>query len=490
MRASRPPYETDTNRRDTGLEFFGKSAATSPGAPISSGIPREPSPPAESKTGPRVHPGAGFASCMKNKGLIVDKTLLVSAITDDPTQVILITCPRAFGKTFNLQMLRSFFAKQEDHKNDMSSSFHALKIWKDEYERYRLEQGKYPVVFISFASCHDSCFDNMVEDIKLKLSDLYREHKKFLYSSILKDDVEQQHFYQKIIQRRGSEIETKSALAYLVRYLHMAHGQQVMVLIDEYDRPIHDGYTNNYYPQIAEFMRNLLFPMLDGCKDVLYKAVLIGRVSEENVFSGITNLRMYSMLSDRYNPYFGFSDEEVLQLLPEITPPIFDKIQKAYGGYYIGQKHVFDPSAVVNFIDDNRRNSVEELEFKNYRVHTLDMELLEQFLNKKPSLVRLLSSLLENKTCTQKIATHIHYAKLDTDDEVLLSFLVQFGYISCAERTDFDTENKSVCKLSIPNKWVGFFFEDMIKELKPKNKILASPAPPVAAAPVGPKKTH
>jgi len=421
------------------------------------------SPKKEEKTISRFAIGdSNFKAVQERGDLIIDKSLLIKDIIDDKAQVKLITRPRRFGKTFNMSMLRCFFEKTTISRAPL---FHPLKIWQ-EGERYQREQGQYPVLFVTFKDIKASRYEEAYEEFQLLISDLYRAHKNFLFLSTLKEDKEGQEQYQNIIDRKADKTLTRTALASLMRYLRKSHSKRVIILIDEYDTPIHASYSGGYYGEMANFMRGFLSPALKDNSD-LYHAILTGilRVAKESIFSGLNNICVYSVLSDKYSAYFGFSDAEVRQLLgSEMTDGLFDKLKQWYGGYLIGDHHIFNPWSVVSFIEDNRKQVTKRKQFKGHWVHTSENELVENLLNKKVDEVKLpFRDLLEGKSFPQKINEHTVFADIDKDTNALWSFLLLTGYLSHGP-VDHDKDGGPVYNLIIPNRDLYLFYEEHVKK--------------------------
>ncbi len=410
-----------------------------------------------------------YKSVIMQGGLLVDKTLFIKEVIDDKTQVKLIIRPRRFGKTSNMEMLKYFFEKTEI-ENEHAGLFYGRPIWMAG-KYYQCQQGQYPVLFITLKDVKAKKFEEAYEDIKLLLSKLYKQYKKLLFKGALKDDVDEQKNYQRIID--GGDASPafasliKTAFKTLTEYLHKAYDKQVIVLIDEYDTPIHASYTNNYYPQMADFMRGILSPLLKD-NSHLHQAVLTGilRLAKESIFSGLNNVRVYSALSNTYASQFGFQFSEVKELLKttKIPEDLLGTIENWYGGYQIGSQKIFNPWSIVNFIEDNRHSMPQEIRYGSHWLHSSENKLIEGLLAKSDNPTKkLFKDLLENKSIMQEISEHTVFADISTKPQALWSFLFLSGYLTTKPVNKKAEEETVLSEIIIANKELYDFY---VKETK------------------------
>ena len=311
-----------------------------------------------------------FKKIIDEKYNFVDKTLFIKEIIDEPAAVILITRPRRFGKTLNLSMLQYFFAK-DVNSIPTKGLFDGLKISRESvYEEY---QGQYPVISLSFKDVKEDNFESAYDKIYEIIVRLYNRFSYLQKSDSLSE--ENKFLYTRILRREANQAQLENSLDTLTECLFLHHRQQPIVLIDEYDTPIHAGYLNGFYDKIIKFFRSFFSA---GLKDntLLYKAVLTGilRVSRESLFSGVNHLDVFSVLSPRYSSYFGFTETEVTDLL--IQAKMEDKLPQVkdwYNGYHIGEKTLYNPWSIINFI---QKGGVFDL----YWVNTSDNELIKTLL--------------------------------------------------------------------------------------------------------------
>ncbi len=408
-----------------------------------------------------------FKSMVEQKALLVDKSLFIKEIIDDKAKVKLILRPRRFGKSLNMSMLRYFFEKS-DEKHD--ALFSDKAIWKAG-ERYQREQGQYPVLFITLKEIKANQFKKAEEGIREVISTLFKDYKKLLFSSVLKDDTDEQKDYQKIIDGEASATKTENALKKLTGYLHKAYGKQVIVLIDEYDTPINASYEHQYYPQMIDLMRSILSPLLKD-NSHLHQAVLTGilRVAKESIFSGLNNTVIYSVLADAYASHFGFTLTEITSLLGnKVTKNLLSALEDWYGGYQINQQTIYNPWSMVSFIEKNRQRVTNNEKFERHWVNTSENAILMSILSKLQAQVQTqvksdFKRLLSNQPIARVINEHTVFNELDKKPEAFWSFLLLSGYLAIKPGQQKSNDEKNELLLVIPNKDVYGFYEELAKE--------------------------
>lgn len=387
--------------------------------------------------------------------LFVDKSLFIKEIIDDLTEVKLFTRPRRFGKTLNMSMLHHFFSKEIDNK-ETKNLFENLKIIK--HEQYVIKhQGQYPVIFLTFKDIKSQSFKEAYNDLCKLLSTLYEQHEKIILSeSILTSRQKDQ--YRRVLDRKAPISDIKTALKDLTFYLHKSYGVKPIVLIDEYDTPIQSAYIQKYYEKMIRFMRDFLSA---GLKDNshLEKAILTGilRVSKESLFSGLNNLKTYSLLNARYGGYFGFTDPEVVELLEKTNLskeiPI---IKEWYNGYQIGDTVIYNPWSIVNYIQERGKLS-------SYWVNTSDNALIKDLISQSNiGFKAQFELLLQDKPIEMLINEYIVFTNLETNESAIWALLLMSGYLKA---TVIKEEGTNVlCRLQIPNKEVKDLYRTFIAE--------------------------
>lgn len=380
----------------------------------------------------------------------VDKTLFIKEMIEDGSQVILLPRPRRFGKTINMSMLRYFFENVRENNRHL---FNGLNI--EQYKNIMDNQGKYPVIFITFKDEKYSSWDSLQSGLSIMLSNVYKQYESLLHSDKLLE-VEKKEF-NKVLNREADLVELSRSLFNLSSYIYKQYNQKVVILIDEYDVPIQEAYIKDYYDEVIEFMRNFLS---GGLKDNQYleKAVLTGilRIAKESIFSGLNNIDAASLLSNRYSDKFGFTEKEVESLIKDYGINLDMELIKAwYNGYQFGDTIIYNPWSILNYIDklDNG--------FSPYWVNTSSNDLIKRILGKASKDVKSdLEYLIKGGSITKIINENIVINEIDRTSDNLWSFLLFSGYLKFTNKEM--VEGRIRCDLSIPNKEVKYVYEEII----------------------------
>ena len=370
----------------------------------------------------------------------VDKTLLIRDLIDDQTSVTLFTRPRRFGKTLAISMLQTFF---EQTDTDTSIYFKDKKIWKCG-EKYRALQGIYPVISITFKDVKFNNWRNSLEAVCLIMRDEYMRHAELIDSPYL-NSVELDYFER---MRTGnlSEVEYTRALLNLTRMLEKHHKSKVIILIDEYDTPIQQGHSHNFYEEVITFMRNF---MSGGLKDnpSLAFGVLTGilRVSKENLFSGLNNPVVNTVLDDKYSEYFGFTTEEVESMANYYRKTDkLEEIRTWYDGYRFGKTDIYNPWSVTNYFYNDCKP-------KTFWANTSDNEIIQEILRGLTSdIAEELFSLLQGNTIQTSLNMDVIYPRISDGSDTIFSFLLIAGYLKPVHSA-IETEYGTFAELQLPN---------------------------------------
>jgi hypothetical protein len=395
-----------------------------------------------------------FKKIIEENFYFSDKSLFIKDILDD-TEVVLITRPRRFGKTLNMSMLRYFFAKAIKGKPTDPALFNGLNITYCA-DKYRQHQGQYPVIFLTFKDVKDSHYEDFYKSFCQLLSSLYTEHDYLLESSKLR--AHEKEVYQAILRQQAGEADIREALKSITEYLYRYHDVKPIVLIDEYDTPIQSSYVHGYYDDVIELFRHFLGAALKD-NPILFKAVLTGilRVSKESLFSGLNNIKVYSVLNSRYGAYFGFTESEVTQLLATTQlQKLSTDIKDWYNGYQIGDTILYNPWSILNCIDENGA-------FKTYWTNTSDNALIKQlFLQSSLKFKELFEELLQGKPIRQSIDENFLFSDLNQyREKAVWNLLLLTGYLKVVE-TEY-TEAGVLCRLAIPNREIRSLFRQIIE---------------------------
>lgn len=394
-----------------------------------------------------------FEQIIKDDFYYVDKTGLISELLRNWGMVNLFTRPRRFGKSLNMSMLEHFFSVEGD-----KSIFDGLKISKDKKlcEEY---MGKHPVISISLkginAASYEAAFELTVKTIKgavqkagfLKMSDKLGEDEKKEYRAILDENM--------------SEATLFWSLKNLSELLEKHYETKVILLIDEYDVPLAKAFENGYYDKMVFLIRNLLEQTLKTNNSLKF-AVMTGcmRISKENIFTGLNNLKVLSITDEHFDEYFGFTDEDVKEMLRYYDrEDHYEEMRNWYDGYRFGSTDVYCPWDVLNHCDKIKENAAAFPE--NYWVHTSSNEAVKKIIQMSGNITtkREIERLLAGEEIVKEIRQELTYQEMYQSVENIWSLLFMTGYLTQRQRLD-----ASHYKLAIPNLEVRDIFKTQIME--------------------------
>ena len=393
----------------------------------------------------------------------VDKTLMIRDFLDKKPMVSLFTRPRRFGKTLNMDMLRVFFEKTNE---DTSVYFKDKQIWQcGNY--YTKHQGQYPVIFLTFKDIKSMTWEETFQKIRRLISLEFIRHNELETSSVLTSYEKEQ--YHLLAGDTGDEVDCQMGLQLLSLLLHKHYGRECIIIIDEYDTPIQQGHTCNFYPEIVNFMRNFFS---GGLKDNPHLAFgfLTGilRVANESIFSGMNNLKTYSILDDGYSSYFGFTEKEVKDMLRYYgKDDKYNELSEWYDGYRFGNTEIFNPWSVINYISDNCFP-------KAFWQSTGSNEIIGEIIQTAtPEITKDLYKLL----CGEKIAAYIDtgviYPEVQNNPYSIYSFLLVAGYLKVANIYP-QSDGNFMCDVAIPNKEITFVYEKEVLNRTNQNSLAIS----------------
>lgn len=391
----------------------------------------------------------------------IDKTLMIKDFIDEKPMVSLFTRPRRFGKSLNMDMLRTFFEKTEE---DTSVYFKDKKIWSCG-QKYRDYQGKYPVIFISFKDVKFATWRETAEAIRKIIAKEAARHLELETSE--KCTEYDKDTFRRLITERSSEVELSSALANLSQMLHVHHGIAPIIIIDEYDIPIQQGYMKGFYDDVVLFMRNLFSGGLKDNKHLSYGFLTgILRVAKESIFSGLNNLVINSVLDNKYSTYFGFTQDEVKEMAKYYDAmDKFDEIREWYDGYRFGNAEIFNPWSVINYFNN-------ECVPRAFWQSTGSNDIIGEIIAEADEeIYERLRAFVEGKKITTYIDTNVIYPQIKNNPSTIYSFLLVAGYLK-AEKTVPSFNGDYMCEVSLPNKEIAFVYnkeillqlEDMIPQ--------------------------
>lgn len=392
-----------------------------------------------------------FKSLREGNYYYVDKTLFIEELLTSAGQTILIPRPRRFGKTLNLSMLKYFFEKTPESNAHL---FASTAIW--EKEEYRKLQGQYPVIFLTFKDVKMDSWSLTYKKIISLISSEFDSH-----FDALKDILTQAQLklYQEIVSKAADESTYSDSLLFLSELLFKKYNTKVLILIDEYDTPIHSGHYNEFYDKVVSFFR-LLFGAAFKDNAFLERAVLTGilRMAKEGIFSGLNNLFIASILQNKFQDKFGFTTSEVRLLLKDTNLlGIEHDVQQWYNGYTFGNTVIYNPWSIISCA-----NEVGAL--KKYWANTSDNKLIRKIIALSDEQVKeKIEQLLEHKTIVEKIEENIIIPGIEKSDRAVWSLLLFTGYLT-AVKSEL-RQGDTFCTLKIPNEEIYHLFRDFIAEI-------------------------
>lgn len=381
----------------------------------------------------------------------VDKTLFIREFLDTLPKVSLFTRPRRFGKTLTMDMLRTFFEKTD---KDTSVYFKDKKIWACG-ERYQRHQGIYPVIFLTFKDLKYSTWKDALLNIQALITKEYVRHEEVWYSSKCNDF--DRKYCADLINGSLDPSLLANSIAYLSEMLEKHWGIAPMIMIDEYDTPIQQGFMCGYYQKMIDFMRNLFSGAFKDNSHLSYGFLTgILRVAKESIFSGMNNLKVYSVLDERFSAYFGFTRQEMAEMLQYYNrQDKYGEVCEWYDGYQFGDTEIFNPWSVINYLDDRCHP-------KAYWQATGSNDVIRRIVSEASADVsEQLQSLMQGKTVFAYVDTSVIYPEIQKNPSTVFSFLLTAGYLKMI-RTEGQMEEHAFCELMIPNKEIFYVYEKEI----------------------------
>ena len=371
----------------------------------------------------------------------VDKTLLIKDFLDKKPLVSLFTRPRRFGKTLNMDMLRVFF---EISNEDTSKYFINKQIWKCGKE-YQAHQGKYPVIFLTFKDVKFDSWTATLDKIKGLLQEEYARHIEVLDSN--KISQYEKDYFLKILNGNANEVDISSALERLSKILAIHYKKNPIIIIDEYDTPIQEGYIKEFYDEIISFMRNFFSGAFKDNKYLSYGFLTgILRISQESIFSGMNNISVHSLFDEEYESYFGFTEDEVKNMLSYYGKQDKEtELKNWYDGYLFGKKEIYNPWSVINYIS---RDCIPQAYWANSGSNEILHEVM-QTLN--DDSVQRLNALLQGEKVVARIDQNVIYRSIKENSQYIYSLLIVAGYLKPVTKY-IQEDGNYLCEVKIPNK--------------------------------------
>lgn len=390
----------------------------------------------------------------------VDKTLLIRDFLNAIPMVSLFTRPRRFGKTLNMDMLRVFFEKTSDNT---SIYFKDKYIWQcgDYYTKH---QGQYPVIFLSFKDVKCSSWQETFQKISKLISLEFMRHDELESSFVLSSYEKEQ--YHRFASENINEVDCQMGLQLLSLLLHKHYNKECVIIVDEYDTPIQQGHLCDFYNEIVDFMRNFFS---GGLKDNPHLAFgFLTGILKESIFSGMNNLKMNSILDNSYSSYFGFTNEEVKDMLAYYEyEDKYQEILEWYDGYRFGNTEIFNPWSVINYISD-------QCFPKAFWQSTGSNDIIGEIIGTAtPEITENLYKLFCGNTITTYVDTSVIYPEVQNNPYSIYSFLLVAGYLKVAAIYP-QNDGNYMCDVAIPNKEILYVYEKEVLNRTNQNNVSIS----------------
>ena len=391
----------------------------------------------------------GFYEIRKNNAFYVDKTAFIKEWWEELDKVTLITRPRRFGKTLNMQMLGCFFSERYAGKGE--ELFDGLDIWKE--EKYRQLQGTYPVIFLSFANVKKDTYASAREGIISVIDDLFKNFKR----SWKNDSDEQKKEYSFMsLTKESSDTQIANSLHELSSYLEFRYDKKCLIFLDEYDTPLQEAYVRGYWDEMSYLIRDL-FNSTFKTNPSMERGVMTGitRVSKESIFSGLNNLNVITTTSRQYETAFGFTEKETFDALEEYgLSDMKSDVREWYDGFTFGDTpDVYNPWSIVNFL--------KKRELQPYWANSSNNDLINRQLRLADASIKSqMETLMNGGSIETKLDEEIIFSQLDRNPKAIWSLFLAGGYLKVVKR-EFDGSWFDYT-LTLTDKEVRLMFEQMI----------------------------
>ena len=375
----------------------------------------------------------------------IDKTKFIEELLLDGSKIKLFCRPRRFGKTLNMSTLKYFF--DIENKDENRKLFNGLYI---ENSPMIKEQGKYPVIFISFKGVSGNSLEEIIKDIAVRIYEVFNQYY-FLEQELNPNDRE---IFNKIVTKKGSIAELKNSLKFLTKILYQYYNEKVILLIDEYDIPLLNAHENGYYNEAINFFKGFYGDVLKT-NEYLQMGVMTGivRVAQAGIFSDLNNIENYTILNKEYSQYFGLVEDEVEKALQDYEVSYkLDEVKSWYNGYRFGNSEVYNPLSILKFLKTQ--------ELDAYWINTSGNALIKELLkNSDKTVFDTLNNLFNGKETVVYISQSITLGNnLSPDD--LWELLLFSGYLTIKEKIDMDTYF-----VRIPNNEIMTFFKKLFVDI-------------------------
>ena len=390
-----------------------------------------------------------FEKLITGNSFYIDKTGFIRQWWENRDDVTLITRPRRFGKTLNMDMLERFFSVEYGGQGEI---FEGLSIWEE--EEYRELQGTWPVIFLSFADVKANTFPLAREKICMLIKEVYRRYCFLLAGGSLKEG--EAELFRKVLAEM-TDSEAAYSLKNLSGFLSGYYGKKVIILMDEYDTPMQEAYVNGYWDEMAVFIRSL-FNSTFKTNPYMERAIMTGitRISKESIFSDLNNLEIVTTTSCKYEDAFGFTEKEVFAAMDEFGLTEKEEVREWYDGFTFGETpDIYNPWSIINYLDKRR--------FAAYWANTSSNSLVGKLIREgEPEVKTVMEDLLQGKIIHTRIDEQVIFSQLDSNTNAVWSLLLASGYLR-VEQAALGRRGKLEYGLKLTNKEVRMMFEQLIE---------------------------
>lgn len=391
-----------------------------------------------------------FDALREQNCFYVDKTSFIKEWWESRDDVTLITRPRRFGKTLNMDMLNCFFSNHYEGRSDL---FEGLSIWEE--EAYRKMQGAYPVLFLSFAAVKTKGYTNARKQICGLLAEEYERHRYLLKTGLLSENEKAAY---NAMTNSMDDVEAADSLRKLMGYLERYYGKKVIMLLDEYDTPLQEAYVGGYWDEMTAFIRSL-FNATFKTNPYLERAVMTGitRISKESIFSDLNNLEVVTTTSDKYASAFGFTEEEVFAALDDYGMGTEkETVKKWYDGFTFGTyTDIYNPWSITNYLDEKRLGT--------YWANTSSNGLISTLIRQgNAEIKKTMEDLLQGGSLITEIDEEIVFHQLDGEENAVWSLMLASGYLKVLH-SEISADGNFRYELGVTNFEVQIMLKHMIR---------------------------
>ena len=393
-----------------------------------------------------------FEKLIMENSFYIDKTDFIRQWWENRDDVTLITRPRRFGKTLNMNMLERFLSVEYAGKGKV---FEGLSIWKE--GKYRDLQGTWPVIFLSFAGIKTSSFSEAKKSLFYLIEKLYNRYEFLLKVDCLN---EKEREFIKSISANMDDYSAISSLGTLSEFLYRYYGKKVIILLDEYDTPLQEAWMYGYWQEMVELIRGV-FNSTFKTNSYLERALMTGitRVSKESIFSDLNHLTVVTSTSEMYADCFGFTEKEVFAALDEYS--MQDKrteVKKWYDGFTFGKcKDIYNPWSIINYLKTGR--------LATYWANTSSNGLVDKLIREGSAEIKIsMENLLKGEHLHKEIDEQIIFDQLDVDENAIWSLFLTSGYLKVESYALNEYTGADLYELALTNKEVQIMFRKMIKK--------------------------